>query len=59
MLILSGLGLRHARRTSPETEILSGHPAHAQIPATHPGNQLGADDDLVAASPGTSPSVRE
>ena len=59
MLILSGLGLLHARRTSPETEILPGHPAHAQTPATHPSNQLGADDGLVAASPGTSPSVRE
>ena len=59
MLILSGLGLLHARRTSPETEILPGHPAHSQIPATHPSNQLGADDGLVAASPGTSPSVRE
>jgi hypothetical protein len=34
MLILSGLGLRHARRTSPDTEILSGHPAHTPALAT-------------------------
>ena len=59
MLVLSGLGLLHARRVSPETEILSGHPAHALTPATHPSNQMGADDGLVAASPGTSPSVPE
>ena len=60
MLILSGLGLLHARRVSPEAEILAGHPAHARTPATaspqsaHPSNQLGADDGLVAAGPGTS-----
>jgi hypothetical protein len=34
MLALSGLGLLHARRTSPKTEILSGHPAHARTPAS-------------------------
>ena len=28
MLVLSGLGLVHARRTSPATEILSGQPAN-------------------------------
>src|ERR1700687_1754247 len=28
MLVLSGLGLMPPRRTSPATEILSGHPAH-------------------------------
>src|SRR5271166_2247686 len=45
MLILSGLGLLHARRVSPEAEILAGHPAHARTPATaspqsaHPSNQ--------------------
>ena len=61
MLVLGGLGLLHAGRTSPEAEILSGHPAHARTPATasspqsaHPSNQLGADDGLVAASPRTS-----
>jgi hypothetical protein len=32
MLLLSGLGLMHARRTSPATEILSGHPANGRTP---------------------------
>ena len=36
MLVLSGLGLMHARRTSPATEILSGHPAHTPGPGTSP-----------------------
>jgi hypothetical protein len=36
MLILSGLGLMHARRTSPDTEILPGHPAHARDPGPTP-----------------------
>jgi hypothetical protein len=64
MLILSGLGLLHARRVSPEAEILSGHrartPATASAPqSAHPGNQLGTDDGLVAASPGTSTGLPE
>ena len=61
MLVLSGLGLLHARRVSPEAEIFSGRPARARTPATtpsppsaHPSNQPGADDDLVAARPATS-----
>jgi hypothetical protein len=60
MLLLSGLGLMHARRASPATEILSGHPAHAQTPVTtsspesaHPSNQLGTEDGLVTAAPGS------
>jgi hypothetical protein len=42
MLVLSGLGLMHARRVSPATEILSGHPAAEQIPVTAstPGSQV-------------------
>jgi hypothetical protein len=36
MLILGGLGLAHARRTSPDTEILPGHPARARDPGTTP-----------------------
>ena len=32
MLLLSGLGLIHARRVSPAAEILDGHPAHARTP---------------------------
>jgi hypothetical protein len=34
MLVLSGLGLMHARRTSPATEILSGHSAPTPGPGT-------------------------
>jgi hypothetical protein len=34
MLLLSGLGLMHARRTSLAAEILGGHPAHARTPVT-------------------------
>jgi len=37
MLLLSGLGLLHARRVSPEAEILSGHRAHARTPGHFPG----------------------
>jgi len=59
MLVLSGLGLMHARRVSATTEILSGHPGHAQTPvpasspqSADPRNQLGAiDDGLVATVP--------
>jgi hypothetical protein len=36
MLILSGLGLMHARRTTPGTEILPGRPAHARDRDTTP-----------------------
>jgi hypothetical protein len=34
MLILSGLGLMHARRVSPAAEILGGHPTSGRAPAT-------------------------
>jgi hypothetical protein len=34
MLILSGLGLVHARRTSPAADILSGHPGPERTPVT-------------------------
>jgi len=42
MLVLSGLGLMHARRVSPATEILSGHPAAERIPVptSTPGSQV-------------------
>jgi hypothetical protein len=36
MLILGGLGLMHARRVTPGTEILVRHPAHARDPGTAP-----------------------
>jgi hypothetical protein len=60
MLVLSGLGLLHARRVSPATEILSGHPAHTRTPVTasspqsaHPSNQMGTDNGLVTTAPGS------
>jgi hypothetical protein len=46
MLVLSGLGLMHARRTSPATEILSGPPARA--------NGLQPSNADLAAAPGTA-----
>jgi len=41
LLVLSGLGLWHARRVSPAAEILSGHPANGQtpLPASTPASQ--------------------
>jgi hypothetical protein len=57
MLVLSGLGLMHARRTSPATEILSGHPAHTPAPGTSPVHANGrqpSDAGLAAAAPGTA-----
>jgi hypothetical protein len=41
MLILGGLGLMHARRVSPEAEILGGHPARAGTPV--PAASVSAD----------------
>jgi hypothetical protein len=42
MLLLSGLGLMHARRVSPAAEILGGHPANGRtpVPASTPGSQV-------------------
>jgi hypothetical protein len=41
MLVLSGLGLVHARRVAPAAEILSGHPANGRtpVPASSQANQ--------------------
>jgi len=41
MLVLSGLGLVHARRVAPGAEILSGHPANGRAPvlASSPADQ--------------------
>jgi hypothetical protein len=43
--VLSGLGLMHARRTSPAAEILSGHPANGRppVPASAPADQALAE----------------
>jgi hypothetical protein len=57
MLLLSGLGLLHARRVSPEAEILSGHRAHARTPGTspvHANGQQPSDAGLAAAAPATA-----
>jgi hypothetical protein len=53
MLVLSGLGLVHARRTSPATEILSGHPAHTPGPGTSPARANGRQPTGTA---GTRPA---
>ena len=55
MLILGGLGLVHARRTSPAIEMLSGHPAHAPArgPAA-PHNGHSTDKAVVPASSTTA-----
>jgi hypothetical protein len=58
MLILSGLGLMHARRTTSGTEILPGHPGRAPrsvttpVGTTHNAGQPPADD-LIGTAPGT------
>ena len=57
MLILGGLGLMHARRTSYTTGILTGHPAPATAPGTAPVAATPAGGNgLAAAAPGGSPS---
>ena len=60
MLILGGLGLMHARRTSPATDILSGHPGPAPAPGTAPQQTThSSGNGLPATVPGNSagPSV--
>jgi hypothetical protein len=56
MLLLGGLGLMHARRTSPATEILPGHPAHTPAPGASPVHANGRQpsDDGLAAAPATA-----
>ena len=44
MLVLGGLGLIHARRTSPTTDILDGHPARTPDPSTAPLQTTPASD---------------
>jgi hypothetical protein len=57
MLILSGLGLMHARRTSPDTNILSSHTTHAPDPGTAPVQATrSSGNGLAATVPGGSPS---
>jgi hypothetical protein len=54
MAVLSGLGLMHARRTAPATDILTGHPAPGTT-APHNGHPSELHDaDLAATAPGSS-----
>jgi hypothetical protein len=60
MLVLVGLGLMHARRTSPDTELRAGRTARAEGPATVAvpaavGNGNGNGNGLAVAAPGSSP----
>jgi hypothetical protein len=58
MLVLGGLGLRHARRTSPDTDILDSHAARTPDPATVPvpaALSSGNGNGLAGAAPGSSP----
>jgi hypothetical protein len=56
MLVLSGLGLMHARRTSPDTDILSTRTARTQDPGTTPvPATLSSGNGLAPAAPGSSP----
>jgi len=58
MLVLSGLGLMHARRVSPEAEVLSRHPGHTPAPGpspVHANGQQPSDTGLAAAA-GTRPA---
>jgi hypothetical protein len=58
LLVLSGLGLLHARRVSPEAEVLSAHPAHTPAPGpspVHANGQQPSDTGLAAAA-GTRPA---
>ncbi len=53
MLILGGLGLVHARRTSPDTDILNSHTARTPRPGTTPVPATLSSGNGVA--PGSSP----
>ena len=53
MLVLSALGLVHARRTSPATEMLTSHPAAAGNGHTNGDGQRSSSDRLAATTPGT------
>jgi hypothetical protein len=60
MLILSGLGLMHARRVSPAADILAPRPANALNPGTippqttRPSSQQPSEEGLAAAAPASS-----
>jgi hypothetical protein len=54
MLVLSGLGLMHARRTSPDTDILDSHAARTPDPGTTPVPTTLSSGNGLAAAPGGS-----
>ena len=58
LLLLSGLGLLHARRVSPEAEVLSGHSADTPAPGPSPvrANGQQPSDTGLAAAAGTRPA---
>jgi hypothetical protein len=52
MLVLGGLGLMHARRTSPDTDILGGRTARTPQSA----EAIRSSGNGLTAAPGSSPS---
>jgi hypothetical protein len=55
MLVLGGLGLMHARRTAPDTDILNSHAARTPDPGTTPVPTTLSSGNGLAAAPGSSP----
>jgi len=57
MLLLGGLGLVHARRVTPGTEIMPGHAGRGRRSVTTPVSARNASqppaDDLIGTAPGT------
>jgi hypothetical protein len=54
-LVLGSLGLMHARRTSPDTDILNSHTARTPHPGTTPAPATLSSGNGLAAAPGSSP----
>ena len=56
MFVLGGLGLIHARRVSPEAQILAGHPATTRavdtnlVPASHNGHPVTVPDSAPSTA---------
>ena len=55
MLVLGGLGLMHARRTSPDTDILNRRTARTPAPDTAPVPATLSSGNGLAAAPGSTP----
>ena len=54
MLVLSGLGLVHARRTSPATDMLTGPPATRNGRVNGNGRHSGSDNLAAVTAPGST-----